>query len=156
GTWQNEAVDRLYRALRSVVPNVDAVHVRVPLRQWFAGFVTLRNSTRGHGATTPEACIKLSPDLEQSIKLIVEHLPILQRPWGFFHHNLSGKFRVIPLGGPPPSFEQLKTAAGSARYRHLTDGVYVDFQEYAKVDLIDTGIDVADFFFPNGGFKGTT
>jgi hypothetical protein len=38
----------------------------------------------------------------------------------------------------------------------MSDGVYVDFQEYAKVDLIDTSIDVADFFFPNGGFKGTT
>ena len=32
----------------------------------------------------------------------------------------------------------------------------MDFQEYAKVDLIDTSMDVADFFFPNGGFKGTT
>jgi NB-ARC domain-containing protein len=38
----------------------------------------------------------------------------------------------------------------------MSDGVYVDFQEYAKVDLIDTSIDVSDFFFPNGGFKGTT
>jgi hypothetical protein len=38
----------------------------------------------------------------------------------------------------------------------MGDDVYVDFQEYAKVELIDTSIDVSDFFFPNGGFKGTT
>jgi hypothetical protein len=100
-TWQHEAVERLFRALRSVAVSVDAVPVRVPLRQWFAGFVALRNSTRGHGATTPEICGKLSPDLEQSLKLIIDHLPILQRPWAYLHRNLSGKFRVIPLGGIP-------------------------------------------------------
>jgi hypothetical protein len=132
------------------------VPVRVPIRQWFQGFVSLRNSTRGHGATTPEVCGKLSPDLEESIKLIIDNLPILQRPWAYLHRNLSGKFRVIPPGGDTSSFEQLKTSVASTRHRDLSDGVYVNFHEYAKVDLIDTNIDVTDFFFPNGGFKGTT
>jgi hypothetical protein len=158
GTWQHEAVDRLLRALRSLAVNADAAPARVPLRQWFAGFVTLRNSTRGHGATTPEVCARLSSDLEQSIKLIIDQLHILQRPWAYLHRNLSGKFRVIPLSGDMASFEQLKTTAGAAAFRHrnMSDGVYVDFHEFAKVDLIDTSIDVADFFFPNGGFRGTS
>jgi hypothetical protein len=98
----------------------------------------------------------LSSDIEQSIKLIIDHLPILQRPWAYLHRNLSGKFRVIPLGGDTSSFDPLKTSAGAARHRNLSDGVYVDFREYAKVDLIDTSIDVADFFFPNGAFRGST
>ena len=115
-------------------------------------------SSRGHGAPTPEICGKLSSDVEQSIKLIIDHLPVLQRPWAYLHRNLSGKFQVIPLGGDISSFDSLKTTEGAdaPRYRNMSDGVYVDFQEYAKVDLIDTSIDVSDFFFPNGGFKGTT
>jgi hypothetical protein len=132
GTWQYEAVDRLFRVVGSVAGHLDPLPVRVPLRQWFAGFVTLRNSTRGHGATTPETCGKLALDLEQSIELIRDNLPVLQRPWAYLHRNLSGKFRIVPLGEDTSSFDQLKTITGASttRHRNLSDGVYADFCEY--------------------------
>ena len=154
GTWQHEAVRLLTNGIRIVLPEIDAAPVRLPLRQWFGTFATLRNKTRAHGATTPEVCARLSPALEQSIILIIDHLPLLQRPWAYLHRNLSGKFRVIPLGGDASSFDGLKTAAGSSAHRNLVDGVHIDFGKLTRVELMETNVDVGDFYLPNGGFKG--
>lgn len=118
----------------------------------------LRNATRGHGAPTPGICARAAPHLEQSIKLIMENLPLFQRPWAYLYRNLSGKYRVIPLGGDASAFEQLKTATGAnlPQYRGLSDSIYIDFRHFVKVELLETSIDVTDFFVANGGFKGTT
>ena len=158
GTWQHEAVQRLYEVLRTVASGVEQPTIKVPLRHWFAGFANLRNKTRAHGATTPATCARLCPLLEQSIKMVIDNLPLLQRPWAYLHRNLSGKYRVVSLGGNTSSFDQLKIAsgAGAAQYRNLNDGVYIDFQEFVRVEVMDTNVDVADFFFPNGAFTGKT
>jgi hypothetical protein len=156
GTWQHEAVATLLTVLRSVALDTDPPSARIPLRLWFPAFANFRNKTRGHGAPTPEICAKLSPSLEQSIRLILENVPLLKRPWAYLHRNLSGRYRVIPLGGDMSDFEKLKTSAATLdrHYRAFADGVYVQFNEFVKVDLIDTSLDVADFFFPNGAFNG--
>jgi hypothetical protein len=124
-TWQHEAVTALSSALKSAGLEIDQLPTRIPLRLWFSNFVNLRNKTRGHGATTAGTCAKLSPDLETSIKLIIENLGLLKRPWAYLHRNLSGKYRVLPLGGDMSPFEKLKTTAAIAdhRYRSLVDGV---------------------------------
>jgi hypothetical protein len=118
GTWQQEAVHGIFRALRAVTSDVDPPAARVPLRQWFAGFATLRNKTRAHGATTPEICARLSPEVEQSISLLIDHLPLLQRPWAYLYRNLSGKYRVVPLGGDMSSFNDLRTAGAINTPQH--------------------------------------
>jgi NB-ARC domain len=89
---------------------------------------------------------------------VSERLPLLQRPWAYLHRNLSGKYRVVPLGGDVSSFDQLKTTSGARapQFRGLKDGVYIDYQEPVRVELIETNVNVADFFFPNGAFKGKT
>ena len=158
GTWQHEAVHLLFNVLRTIAVHVEPLGDRVSLRQWFASFVMLRNATRGHGATTPGICANVAPDLERSIKLIIDHLPLLQKPWAYLYRNLSGKYRVIALGADTSSFDQLKTTAGASlpQFRGLSDGIYIDFQQFVKVELVETSIDVADFFVANGGFKGTT
>jgi hypothetical protein len=98
-TWQNETVHQLFQVLRAIAPDVEEPATRSALRAWFAGFSVLRNKTRGHGALTPASCARLCPPLEQTIRTLTENLPVLQRPWAYLHRNLSGKFRVVPLGG---------------------------------------------------------
>lgn len=158
GTWQHEAVTSLSEAVHSLGSEADQLPTRIPLRLWFPMFVSLRNKTRGHGATTPQLCAKVSPDLERSMKLIIDNLGLLKRPWAYLHRNLSGKYRVLALGGNMSTFDKLKTSAGVVdhRYRSLADGIYIDFNEFARVDLLDTTVDLADFFVPNGGFNGRT
>jgi hypothetical protein len=157
-TWQHEAVRALGSGLESLGLQLDPLTTRMPLRQWFAGFVNLRNKTRGHGATTPALCAKISPGLEQSIKLIIDNLSLLDRSWAYLHRNLSGKYRVLSLGGDISPFERLKTtsAVTDHRYHTLVDGVYIHFGEFVRVELLDTTVDLADFFVPNGGFNGKT
>ncbi len=54
------------------------------------------------------------------------------------------------------SFDPLKTNVGAKAglTGNLEDGVYIYFQEPMRVELVETNVDVADFFFPNGAFKG--
>jgi hypothetical protein len=160
GAWQYEAVLLLSNVLRGITADNERPSVKLSLRQWFAGFANLRNKTRGHGATTPQVCAQICPDLEKSIRLIYKNLPLLQRPWAYLHRNLSGKYRVIPLGESSRStaFDDLKTNSGAkaSQYRSLEDGVYIHFDEPVKIELIETNVDVDDFFFPNGAFRGKT
>lgn len=155
-TWQNEVVQLLHGVVETVAPDLEPAATRVALRQWFSEFATLRNKTRAHGATTPALCARLSPGLEQSLRLVTEKLPILNRPWAYLHRNLSGKYRVIGLGGDTEAFARLKTTSGATAlsYMNFRDGVYIDYADFVRVDLIDTTVDVTDFFFPNGSFKG--
>jgi hypothetical protein len=90
--------------------------------------------------------------------LMIEQLPIFQKPWAYLYRNLSGKYRVMPLGGDTSTFDQLKTASGASvpQFRNLKDGIYIDFGQFVRVELIETSIDLEDFFIANGGFKGTT
>ena len=156
GTWEYEAVQTLFNVLQTVTPEIDQLPIRVSLRHWFASFATLRNKTRAHGAPTPANCAKLGPDLERSIRCITDNLPLLHKPWAYLHRNLSGKYRVVDLGGETSSFDPLKTNVGAKAglTRNLEDGVYIYFQEPMRVELVETNVDVADFFFPNGAFKG--
>jgi len=158
GHWQHEAV----RALASVVsrcdPAADLAPAKASVRHWFRLFVQLRNKTRGHGAPTPALCNSISKDLEASICLVQENLRLLQRPWAYLHRNLSGKYRVIALAGNCDCFAYLKSAshAKSEPLEAPTDGVHIHFGFPAPVELIETNIDAADFFFPNGSFNGHT
>jgi hypothetical protein len=114
GSWQAESVHLLHNTVQIVSPDIDLLPARVALRHWFSEFAMLRNKTRAHGATTPDLCGRLSPGLEKSLKLLIEKLPILNRPWAYLHRNLSGKFRVIGLGGDVEAFAPLKSAIGAS------------------------------------------
>ena len=156
GSWQYEAVHRLFNVVRVVAPEFDDISAKTSLRQWFAAFATLRNKTRGHGAPTPATCSRLCVPLEESLTMICHHLPLFGRPWAYLHRNLSGKFRVVPLAGDQSYFNELKTTSGAnaAHNRSLEDGVYLHFDEPVRVELVHANADVGDFMFPNGAFRG--
>jgi hypothetical protein len=155
GSWQHEAVCDLQEVLTGVYPGAQQLGEKVSLRAWFSKFAEVRNKTRGHGAVTPATCAKLVPKLQNSIQLLVAKNPLFQRPWAYLHRNLSGRYRVVELGGDSSAFSELKTA--SAVYgENYADGVYVSVGRPRRVELVYSDLDTSDFFVPNGGFNGKT
>jgi hypothetical protein len=156
GHWQHEAPHTLGAVVARIAPGADAVPIKVNARHWFQLFILLRNKTRGHGAPSPALCNALCRDLETSIRLVEDNLHLLQRPWAYLHRNLSGKYRVIALGGDTACFDYLKSSSyvRSHQPEAPSDGVYVHFGLPARVELVTTNVDASDFLFPNGSFDG--
>lgn len=152
---QHEAVQELQEVLRGVHSDAQPLGDRVSLRSWFTKFAEVRNKTRGHGATTPATCAKLAPRLRSSINLLITNDPVFKRPWAYLHRNLSGKYKVVELGGDAAAFAGLKTAS-AIRGDNYPDGVYISAGRPRRVELVHSDLDASDFFFPNGGFKGKT
>ena len=152
GSWQYEAVQELQEVLRGVYPDAQPIGDRVSLRSWFTKFAEVRNKTRGHGATTPATCAKLAPKLHSSVNLLITNNPIFKRTWAYLHRNLSGKYKVVELGGDASAFAELKTAS-ALRGENYPDGVYMSAGRPRRVELVHSDLDASDFFLPNGGFR---
>lgn len=148
-SWQHAAVTQLDAALRCFDGNREKLPQKVNLQRWFAMFAELRNKTRGHGAAKASSCSEACPALERAVRLLMDNLPIFSRPWAYLHRNLSGKYRVVPLGGDPSPFAYLKSTATET----LPDGVYVYAQALHRVELVVTNVDALDFYLPNGAFS---
>jgi hypothetical protein len=88
-------------------------------------------------------------DLESSITLYCKNSALLRLPWAYLKRNLSGKYNVLSLSGVSSSFERLKGDRGVA----LQDGIYVDLDSLRRVELIETTVDLTEFYYPNGHFR---
>ena len=152
-TWQHHAVSLIQNVLRCIDPAVAGTPARVALRAWFSSFVELRNKTRGHGAPTAAACSSACPELEESIRLLCENNVLFKRPWAYLHRNLSGKYRVVSLGGNASAFEDFKTS-NAINLDRYNNGIYMSIGAPRLVELVRTNLDVSDFYFPNGAFNG--
>ena len=154
-SWQDRAVKSLFAVLAGVYPEAAPPAERPQLRSWFQLFSELRNKTRGHGALTPATASRLVADLDTTVKLMGSHNPVLQAPWAYLHRNLSGKYRVVPLGGDGDAFSSLKTSK-AVNADNYPPGVYIYVGGYQHVDLLYTDVDASDFFVPNGTFRNGT
>ena len=148
GDWQYEAVNSLKKVLDGLSINSGSLPARTSLTRWFKLFTTLRNKTRGHGATRPVDSGAPSAYLLHSIKTIHENLHLFDRPWVYLYRNLSGKYRVTPLTDDTAAFDFLKSESTHS----LPNGVYVHFGSPKLVPLMVSDPDLSDFFLPNGGF----
>ena len=122
------------------------------LRAWFHWFVQIRNKTRGHGAPKSEKLAAAYISLRKSMRFLVDNLEILNLPWAFVRRNLSGKYRVVPIGGDAstPMFAELR--AGSQKVDN--DGVYLVSSGYlSNVNLFISDADLSDFYVPNGSYQ---
>jgi len=153
GHWQYEATSHLRAALCDIHTSAQPIGNNTNLREWFSTFAELRNKTRGHGAITPATCAKVAPKLDLSIRLMREHNPLFRHPWAYLHRNLSGKYRILHLGGDVTAFEYLKSAAAITG-ENYPDGVYIAVDGLRRVELIHTDLDASDFYLPNGAFNG--
>ncbi|HEX4773427.1 MAG TPA: NB-ARC domain-containing protein [Bryobacteraceae bacterium] len=150
GSYIYDATVLLQKCLDVIVPEAEKLPSRFEGRLWFSKFVMLRNKERAHGATPDDALRNIVSDLEGSLRLLADNSKMLKRPWVFLRRNLSGKYNVVPLGDDSTSFSRLK----GDRAINLKDGVYVDFTDHCYVELIESTVDVIDFQYPNGSFRG--
>lgn len=149
GSWAYDATALLHDCLKEVVPAVEPLSTRVDGRRWFNLLVQFRNKTKGHGAITNDTVAKIVGDLEQSVRLYLDNSVVPRLQWVFVKRNLSGKYHVVGLSVGSSAFDKLK----GDRSTNLPDGVYIDFAGACRVELIDTSIDLTDFFYPNGHFR---
>lgn len=150
--WQVEAIQQLQTACRVLDREYYADITKVSGRVWARHFAWLRNKTRGHGAPTGTSCGLMAAALEQSIHAVTEGFALFDRDWAYLHRNLSGKYRVIPIGDGAPSLEDLKRSNDAS----LTDGVHVVFDIPRPVRLLLSDVELSDFFLCNGNYNDNT
>ena len=150
GSWLFDATALLHACLAKIVPDVERLPSRVDARRWFSLFVQLRNKTKGHGAPTNQVIAEITNDLESSVRLFLANSVIQKLEWAYIKRNLSGKYNVVALSDSASVFDHLK----STRTISIPNGLYIDFGRPSKVELIDTSIDLTEFYFPNGHFRG--
>lgn len=151
--WQYKAVDLLNEAL-SLVSNSEKKAPspnKIQGKTWFSTFATLRNATKGHGASLPSNCSAAATPLEESIKLIVENYYLFQREWVYLYQSISGKYRVSKMNSSTIEFDALRS--DSSQYSKYVNGIYVFFSERTHIELITSSPELDDFYFPNGNFR---
>ncbi|MBN8418836.1 MAG: hypothetical protein J0L73_07980 [Verrucomicrobia bacterium] len=148
GSWQYEAVTSLKLVLDTLGLKEDISHQKIDGRRWFGLFATLRNGTRGHGATLSSTKSLACPILEQSIRLITDNFSLFRREWAFLFRNISGKYRVTPISEAVSSFDDIKSGT---QHKYI-NGVYIYFDSPQYVELLESTPEITDFFFPNGKF----
>ena len=154
-SWQYDCVRSLHAALSVVNVDIQPMGDRIALRAWFQWFAELRNKTRGHGAPTPSSCSAIVIHLDPAIKSLKANNPVFGLPWAHLHRNLSGRYRISPLGGDKSVFTPLGTSSSSTS-SNLIDGIYIHIGDYRRVELMHTDADVSDFFVPNGAFRDSS
>lgn len=150
--WQVEALQSILEACQVLEPDYASDSGKVSARAWARHFSWLRNKTRGHGATTATKCGLMAEPLSRSIEAVIDGFSLFDRDWAYLHRNLSGKYRVAPLGDGAPSLEHLKRSNDAV----LKDGVHVVFETPRPVRLMLSDVELSDFFVCNGGYNDTT
>lgn len=149
GEWQYEAVRLIRAALDELAIESEELPVKSDMKRWFRLLATLRNKTRGHGATPPSRASRAASHLYESINLFYANHSVFERPWAYLHRNLSGKYRVSAITERASAFDNLKREAD----HRFVDGVYIHFGTPRLVPLLQTDPELHDFYFANGGFS---
>ncbi len=147
GDWQYDATATLKSALQHLDIEGEDVPSKSDMKRWFRLFATLRNKTRGHGATQPGKTNKAAEFLAASIALVYENFCLFKRQWAYLHRNLSGKYRVCAISEDASDFEFLK----SSRSYQYANGIYLSVGSLRRMVLMQTDAELQDFFFSNGG-----
>jgi energy-coupling factor transporter ATP-binding protein EcfA2 len=156
-TWQYKAVEKIIQCVNIInTEKKEELPSSVKLTRWFSLFASLRNSTRGHGATLSNQYALMCQPLFESIEILLKNFIIFKRSWAFLHRTLSGKYRVVPYTANSSDFDNLKTAEAIQKQINYDDGIYIYFDKPYKINLIYTEVDSQDFFFPNGNFTNKT
>jgi hypothetical protein len=149
GDWQHDATTALLSALTELEIDSESVPVKSDMKRWFRLFATLRNKTRGHGATMPEKASRASGSLFDSIKCIYENFNMFNRPWAHLHRNLNGKYRISYISEKSSDFDPLKQSADHS----YPNGIHIIWGKPRAISLMRTDAELKDFFFANGGLN---
>jgi hypothetical protein len=147
GEWQYDATMALKRSLQHLEIEGEDVPVKTDMKRWFRLFATLRNKTRGHGATQPEKAAKATDDLTKSIVLVYRNFKLFRRQWAHLYRNMNGKYRVSGITDEDSEFSFLK----QKQDKHFSNGIYLFMGSPRRIFLIHTESELRDFYFANGG-----
>ena len=146
--WQYEASVLINKCLQLIVPSHSDLASKINGKRWFHLFAQLRNKTRGHGATKSQVARQISVHLEKSIRMIIENFCLFRREWAYVRLNVSGRYSIIPMTQSCLKFSSLNKS------EKLEEGIYIYYGKPCRVDLIQSSVDLDDFYFPNGGYTG--
>ena len=149
GAWQYESVFKMQETLNVLNISTEALPSKLDLRRWIHLFSTLRNKTRGHGATQSVDASKAVVSLFESIEIVYNNFNLFKRSWAYLYKNLSGKYRVSSIGNNSKEFDFLKREKNHV----FENGVYIYFGKPKKIPLIESDQELTDFFIANGNFK---
>lgn len=150
--WQRDVVLDLHHVLTCIDNTTEPLPAKVSLQRWLSVFARLRNRTRGHGAVTSQQCADTVETLERAIVSFGRNVPLFRLPWIYLRRNLTGKYRVIAIGGDVSAADYLKREAN----HQIPDGVYIELSgAFHPVPLVFTDLDLSDFFVANGNFTGS-
>lgn len=147
--WQYDSVANLKICLDELGIETEEVPAQTDLRRWFSLFVTLRNKTRGHGATLPGRTSTAVISLNKSLEMFYLNASLYKRPWAFLYRNLSGKYRISQIAGNNSVFSFLKTQTDKV----YSNGVYLFISKPCLTPFLESDVDLSDFFFANGSFS---
>ena len=147
-TWQYKSIQKLNKALQSLSIQPEPLPVKSDLKRWFRLFAELRNKTRGHGATQSSIAGVVATPLAQSINIIYDNFYLFKRPWVYLYRNLSGKYRVSPIGNATKYFDHLKK---EKNYTYK-NGIYIWWSKPRYIPFISSDPELSDFFIANGSF----
>lgn len=150
GEWQYEATSALKSVLNEIGVESNELPLKPSLLHWFGLFATLRNKTRGHGATRSDAASLVSEELRSSLEQIRRNFSLFRRPWAQINRQLSGKYHVTQIAGDCHAFDSARNSSTS-----LENGIYIYWDSASKVDLIHSHRDLRDFFLANGSFSAS-
>ena len=147
GQWQYDATAALKAALEHLDIEAEEVPVKSDLKRWIRLLVTLRNKTRGHGATLPEKTHRASEHIAKSIEHIYFNFHLFRRPWAHLHRNISGKYRISNITDNVGEFDFLK----QAQDKPFSNGVYLFMGSPRQICLMHANAELQDVFYANGG-----
>jgi hypothetical protein len=149
GEWQYDATAALKVALQHLGIDGEEVPVKSDMKRWFRLFATLRNKTRGHGATQPERATNAAMHIAKSIELVYRNFRLFRRPWAHLYRNMNGKFRVSGITDDIADFGFLK----QAQDKQFPNGIYLFMGSPRRICLMHTDAELRDIFFANGGLN---
>ena len=150
GDWQFEAVGALIDCFRGLSIESEAMPAKTDMKRWFRLLAVLRNKTKAHGAPLPSKFGDPALALERSIDLVSANFSLFERSTAQLYRNLSGKYRVSAICGSCKEFSYLTTD----RDQGHDNGVYVWWGSPRKVQLLEAGEVLENYFFANGGYDG--
>lgn len=154
GSEELECLSAMIEAMTSLGLEIGSQAPVNSLRAWFHWFVQIRNKTRGHGAPQSEKLAAAYKPLRKSMRFLIDRVEILNLPWAFVRRNLSGKYRVVPIGGDPTVLALDELRSGIRKVEG--DGIYLVCSDYlSHVRLVLSDADLSDFYVPNGSYQNS-
>lgn len=154
--WQHRSVTLIRQCLKVAKPNASFSSKKIQGKLWFSTFAELRNKTLAHGAPGAGQIRKMCPELDESLRTLIENFCLFNRPWAYLLQTHKRKYHVSRWNESASNLRPLQTKAGTQF--NFPEGVYIHFGERIDqeslriVKLVHSDVDASDFYVPNGGW----